>query len=178
MFAIGRLLSTLAKASTVLGTICVTLMMLHVTADVVGRYLFNAPLIGTIVIVANYYMIVLVFLSIGVAEEKRAHISVEVFTDMMPERPRKVLDVFSGIFTVGVISLVAWGGYLEAVKKTNLGATKEQGSAMIEIWQSYWAIPVGATLMAAVAAYRVVTQITGARSGLDETDENAKFIND
>jgi len=178
VFAIGRLLSTLAKSSSVLGTICVTLMMLHVTADVAGRYLFNAPLTGTIVIVANYYMIFLVFMSIGVAEEKRAHISVEVFTDLMPPRPRHVLDIFAGIATGGVILLLAVGGYMEAMEKTATGATKEQGSAMIEIWQSYWAIPVGAVLMAAIAAYRVLTQITGARSGLEETDVNAKFIND
>ena len=178
MSAIGRLLSMLAKISSLLGTICVVAMMLHVTADVAGRYLFNAPLTGTIVIVANYYMILLVFLAIGVAEEKRAHISVEVFTDLMPPRARNALDILAGIVTAGVIGLLVVGGYSEAMKKTASGATMEQGSAMIEIWQSYWAIPVGAALMALIALYRVVVQLTGARNGLNETDESAKFIND
>ncbi|MCX7567988.1 TRAP transporter small permease [Sulfitobacter sp. F26169L] len=175
---IGKVLSTLAKAASFIGTLCVIAMMLHVTADVVGRYVFNAPISGTIVVVANYYMILLVFLAIGVAEEKRAHISVEFVTDMMPQRVQNGFSVFSGILTAAVITILMIAGYNEAIKKTNIGATMEQGSSMIEVWQSYWAIPVGAGLMVLIAAYRVIATVTGARNGLNETDENAKFIND
>jgi len=178
MFKIGRFLSFLAKSASLIGAICVVLMMLHVTADVAGRYLFNAPVPGTTVVVANYYMVILVFIAIGVAEEKRAHISVEFFTDMMPERAQGVLSALSGILTVGVIAVLMIGGWSEAMKKTNTGATMEQGSSMIEVWQSYWLVPVGAGLMAAIALYRVATTITGWRNGLRETDINAKFINE
>lgn len=178
MFLIGKVLSALAKASTLIGTICVVLMMLHVTADVIGRYFFNAPLAGTIVVVANYYMIVLVFISIGVAEEKKAHISVEFVTDLMPRKVQSGFSVFSNILTVAVISVLMIAGYTEAVKKTNIGATLVEGSQMIEVWQSYWAIPVGAALMVLIAAYRIVVTVTGQRNGLNETDLNAKLIND
>lgn len=178
MFMIGRALSLLAKSSSMIGAICVALMMLHVTADVIGRYLFNAPLPGTTVVVANYYMIIVVFIALGVAEEKRAHISVEFLTDMMPERLRNGFSVFSGILTVAVIVAVMVGGWSEALKKTKAGASMEQGSQMIEIWQSYWLIPLGAGLMALIAAYRVITTVTGWRNGLKETDIDAKFIND
>ncbi len=178
MFLIGRLLSSLARVSSLIGTICVILMMLHVTADVIGRYLFNAPLPGTIVVVANYYMVVLVFFAIGVAEEQRAHISVEFVTDLMPKKAQTGFSVFSGVLTVIVISALMIAGYTEAVKKTNIGATMEQGSKMIEVWQSYWAIPLGAGLMVLIAAYRVITTVTGLRSGLNETGIDADFIND
>ncbi|EEB83998.1 TRAP transporter small permease [Roseobacter sp. GAI101] len=178
MFLIGKVLSALAKASTLIGTICVVLMMLHVTADVIGRYFFNAPLAGTIVVVANYYMIVLVFISIGVAEEKKAHISVEFVTDLMPRKVQSGFSVFSNILTVAVITVLMIAGYTEAVKKTNIGATLVEGSQMIEVWQSYWAIPVGAALMVLIAAYRIVVTVTGQRNGLNETDLNAKLIND
>ncbi|MGC9420139.1 MAG: TRAP transporter small permease, partial [Rhodovulum sp.] len=136
------------------------------------------PLPGTIVIVANYYMIIVVFIAIGVAEEKRAHISVEFLTDLMPERVRTVLSVFSGLLTVAVIVVLMIAGWTEAVKKTRGGATMEQGSQMIEIWQSYWLVPVGAALMALIAAYRVIVTVTGWRNGLSETDPDVKFIND
>ena len=178
MFLIGKTLSTLAKAASFIGTLCVIAMMLHVTADVIGRYVFNAPIAGTIVVVANYYMVLLVFLAIGVAEEKRAHISVEFVTDMMPLRVQNGFSIFSGILTTAVIGILMVAGYKEAIKKTNIGATMEQGSKMIEIWQSYWAIPVGAGLMVLIAAYRVIVTVTGQRSGLNETDINAKLLND
>lgn len=178
MYMIGRVLSFLAKSSSLIGAICVILMMLHVTADVVGRYVFNAPLPGTIVMVANYYMIVLVFIALGVAEEKRSHISVEFLTDLMPQRVQTGFSVFASALTVGVVVVLMISGWTEAVKKTNIGATMEQGSQRIEIWQSYWMVPLGAALMALIAAYRVITVLTGWRNGLNETDENAKFISD
>lgn len=179
MFTIGRGLSALTKGLTLLGTLCVVLMMLHVTADVVGRYLFNAPLIGTIVVVANYYMIALAFLALAVTEEKRAHISVEFVADMLPKRAQSALDVFGSLFAVAVMGVVAYGGWTEAMKKTRSGTTMEQGSSMIEIWQSYWIVPIGAALMALVAAYRLIVTLTGARSGLQETDPSAEtFIHE
>jgi TRAP-type C4-dicarboxylate transport system permease small subunit len=178
MFMIGRGLSFLCRSASLIGAICVVLMMLHVTADVLGRYLFNSPLPGTIVVVANYYMVIVVFIAIGVAEEKRSHISVEFLTDLMPQRPRTILSVLASALTVAVMVVLMISGWSEAVKKTRGGATMEQGSQMIEIWQSYWLIPVGAALMALIAAYRVIVTVTGARNGLREIDENAKFIND
>ena len=178
MFAIGRFLSFLAKSSSLIGAICVVLMMLHVTADVAGRYLFNAPVPGTIVVVANYYMVILVFIALGVAEEKRAHISVELFTDLMPQRAQNGFSVFASLLTVAVVLVLMIGGWTEAVKKTNTGTTMEQGSSMIEVWQSYWMVPLGAALMALIALYRVVATLTGWRNGLNETDTDAKFINE
>lgn len=178
MFNIGRFLSMISRSASLLGAICVIVMMLHVTADVAGRYLFNAPVTGTIVFVANYYMIFIVFIALGVAEEQRAHISVEIVTDLMPPRVQSGLSIISGGLTTAVIAVLMIGGYTEAVKKTNGGATMEQGSTMIEVWQSYWMIPIGAGLMAVIALYRVVTEITGWRNGLRETNTEATFINE
>jgi TRAP-type C4-dicarboxylate transport system permease small subunit len=178
MFVIGRAISLLSRSASVIGALCVVLMVLHVTADVIGRYVFNAPLPGTIVIVANYYMILLVFLSIGIAEEKRSHISVEFFTDMMPERAQVGISAFGMLLTLPVVAVLMIGGYDEAMKKTNTGTTMEQGSAMIEVWQSYWAVPIGAGLMGLVTLYRLLTLIFGTRSGLDETAENRQFANE
>ena len=38
------------------------LMMLHVSVDVTGRYLFNRPIDGTTEIVAAYYMVLVAYL--------------------------------------------------------------------------------------------------------------------
>ena len=178
MHFIGRAISFVVKFSSWIGAACVVLMVLHVTADVIGRYLFNAPLTGNIVIVANYYMIQMVFLSIGIAEEEKAHIYVEFFTDMLPRRAQPAISWLGTALTVPVMGIIMIGGYSEAIKKTGTGATMEQGSSMIEIWQSYWAIPIGAALMARVALYRAVVTLTGAPTGLDETDPNAQLINE
>ncbi|WP_158970706.1 TRAP transporter small permease [Chachezhania sediminis] len=178
MFLIGRTLSYLVKSASLVGAICVVLMMLHVTADVVGRYLFNAPLPGTTVVVANYYMIIVVFIAIGVAEERQSHIAVDALTDLLPERPRMAFAQFATLVTIVVTVILMISGWTEAVKKTNSGATMEQGSQLFEIWQSYWLIPLGAGLMAAVAAYRFIVTLTGQKSGLDEGTSDVEIINE
>ena len=175
---IGRVLSFLSSSASAIGALCVVLMMLHVTADVLGRFLFNAPLTGTIVIVAHFYMVILVFIALGVAEEKRAHISVEIVSDLLPRPAQSGLSVIAGALTVAVISLVMIGGYTEALTQTRRGASMEQGTALISTWQGYWAVPIGAGLMIAIAGYRVVTTITGWRSGLNETDMKTDLINE
>ncbi len=45
-----------------LGLIAGVLMMLHVSVDVAGRYLFNHPIEGTTEIVAAYYMVLVAYL--------------------------------------------------------------------------------------------------------------------
>lgn len=178
MLHVGKFLSGLTRIASLLGTISIVLMMLHVTADVVGRYVFNAPLTGTIVIVGHYYMIIVVFIALGVAEEKNAHISVEFLTDMMPSTVQGWLSVFSGALTVVVFALLAYSGFLEALKKTESGASMEQGSSLIAIWPSYWAIPIGAALFALIAGYRILVKLFNTRNGLHETFEDAEIIHD
>jgi len=178
MYMIGRFLSLLSKSASMIGAVCVVLMMLHVTADVVGRYVFNTPLPGTIVIVANYYMIILAFIALGVTEEKRGHVSVDIFYNLFPKKAQTGLSALGGLFTVAVIGALMIAGWSEAVKKTKAQTTMEQGSSLIEVWQSYWAIPIGAGLMLLIAAYHLVTTLTGARSGLDDTNAEENFIND
>lgn len=178
MLFVGKLLSGVTRIASLLSTICIVVMMLHVTADVIGRYVFNAPLPGTIVVVGHYYMIIVVFVALGVAEEKRAHISVEFLTDLLPNRAQIWVVVFGGLVTLAVFSLLAYSGYIQAVKKTKSGASMEQGSDLIAIWPSYWAIPTGAGLIALIAAYKIVVVLTKSENGLTETFENNEIIHD
>lgn len=178
MLYIGRFLSGLTKIASLMTTLCIVLMMLHVTADVVGRYMFNAPLPGTIVIVGHYYMIIVVFMALGVAEEKRAHISVEFLTDLLPKTAQSWVAVFSGVLTAAIFSLLAYSGFVQAAKKTASGASMEQGSRLIAIWPSYWAIALGAALIAVIAAYKVIVTVTGWKNGLQDDFESTEIIHD
>lgn len=178
VYWVGRGLSLLSSLFMLVGMICIVLMILHVTSDVLGRYLFSRPVLGTIVIVAHLYLIIMVFLSIAVAEEKRSHISVEIFYDLFPRWGRRLLDVISGTLTMLIISMLAIAGYHEAVRRTARGDSMEQGSALIQIWPGYWAIPLGAGLMVLIAGYRVLVLITGWRNGLNEDEQKLESAND
>jgi TRAP-type C4-dicarboxylate transport system permease small subunit len=164
---IGKLLSRLIGFVTVLSGLAIALMMIHITADVISRYVFNYPLPGTISIVSNFYMVLAAFLPLAFAEQKSAHISVEVLTERFPGTVQRHLAGWLLLVSAVVFAVVTARGWGEALAKLAINASVVQGDDTIPIWPSYFFIPVGCGLMTLVCAYKFVVYLTGARSGLD-----------
>lgn len=172
MYAIGRILAWVTNAMTMLGGLAITLMMLHVSLDVILRYCFDTPLPGTITIVSYYYMVIAAFVPLAFAEQKNAHISVEVLTERMPAFIQKHLESFSYLLSAGMFSLLAVRTWEEAEKKRGIGAAIVQGNDSISIWITYYVLPLGCGLMALITIYKLLINCFGARTGLDT--EHAK----
>ena len=168
MKLIGRALAGLVSMASFISTISIVLMMLHVTADVTCRYLLNQPLPGTLTIVAHYYMIIVTFVALAVAEKQEAHITVA----------QRLLGWLSFVLTSAVFTLLAWRGFEIAMGKTKIRASIEQGSDMIPVWQSYWAIPIGAGLIALVALYKLVTEVFGVKSALTHPLDDLEMLHE
>ena len=64
--------------------ILIILMMIHVAVDVFCRIVLNAPLYGTLEIVAGYYMVAVVFLPLAYVSGGEGHIFIELFTSKLP----------------------------------------------------------------------------------------------
>lgn len=92
MYAFGKLLSRIIDSMTVISGLAIAVMMVHIVLDVVLRNVFNYPLPGTITIVSYYYMAIAAFMPLAFAEQKSAHISVEVITELMPAGVQRHLD--------------------------------------------------------------------------------------
>ncbi|WP_342706692.1 TRAP transporter small permease [Lutimaribacter saemankumensis] len=156
-----RIVGWLVWSSALIGGFGVASMMAHVTLDVVFRYALNRPLPGTLTMVTYYYMILVAFVPLGFVERQRAHISVEVFTALMPPRIAKVLGVITSILTMAVMILLAWRGADAALKAMRLGAAQVQGDSEILVWPAYFAIPLGAGLMTFVLFWRLLRWVAG-----------------
>lgn len=165
---IGRLLSRITQVMTIMGGLAVALMMLHVSLDIASRFILNSPLPGTITVVAYYYMLVAAFLPLAYAEQKNAHISVEVFTDLLPEKAQGYLAELSRLLSICIFALLAWRTWEEAESKRAIGDAVIQGGDTIIVWPAAYLLPVGCGLMAVVLTYKFVTFFAG-ESGLDET---------
>ena len=168
MRLIGRWLSRVIDLTTILSGLAIALMMFHVTADVVGRYLFNTPLPGTLTVVAYYYMLIAAFLPLAFAEQKNAHISVEVVTDMMPAFLQKHLAGLVLLLSASVFGLLTARTWQEARTKHDIGAMVSQGDAALPVWPTAYALPVGCGLMTLVVVYKFFVYLSGCPSGLDE----------
>lgn len=167
MFAIGRFLSQVTNVVSIIGGLAIALMMFHVTFDVIGRYFFNAPIPGTITIVSYYYMSIAAFVPLAFAEQKNAHISVEVITEHMPAWMRNNLERLAMLCSLVVFSFLAVRTFGEAESKRTMGASIVQGNSDIPIWITYYMLPLGAGLMTLVVLYKLINGFLPGESGLD-----------
>ncbi|MFL1407306.1 TRAP transporter small permease, partial [Marinobacter sp. M1N3S26] len=123
MLNIGRLLSRITNTVSIIGGLAIALMMFHISFDVAGRYFFNTPIPGTITIVSYYYMSIAAFIPLAFAEQKDAHISVEVITERMPAWMRHHLERLAMLCSLVVFGLLAVRTFGEAQKKFEMGAS-------------------------------------------------------
>ncbi|MDX5358315.1 MAG: TRAP transporter small permease [Rhodobacterales bacterium] len=167
MQTIWRAVTGVTRLGTILGGIAIALMMVHVSLDVLFRHVFNSPLPGTLTMVTYYYMVIATFVPLAHAEAKRAHISVEVVTEMLPRRLQHHLQGWMYLATGAVLALLAWRSWVEALKAMKLGASQVQGAETIAVWPAYFALPVGAGLMALLLGLRFVAYLTGQSARLE-----------
>lgn len=173
MHAIGKLLSRLIDSVTVISGLAIAFMMLHITLDVIARNAFNYPLPGTITIVSYYYMAIAAFMPLAFAEQKSAHISVEVLTERLPPLVQKHLAGWMLLLSAAVFGLLTLRSWQEAMGKYGIKASVVQGEDSLAVWPTYFFLPLGCLLMFVVVLYKFVVYLTGQTSGLDSERQRA-----
>lgn len=144
------------------GGIAMGLMMLHLTADVLAKYFLNKPLDGTLEMVSAYYMVAVSFLPLAFVSHNEGHIRVELFTRALPDRVNHRIDAIVGGVTVAYVTLLAYGGYAEAVRRTRMNDVVETSTDFFIVWPSRWMVPLGYGLMAVYMIWRIVAELEAA----------------
>jgi len=160
-----NLLSKLVRATSgalgLVASILVLLLILHVSADVIMRALFNYPIKGTIEFVSYFYMIGITFLALAMVERRDAHISVEVLTELMPPRVVRVLIILATILAIIVLVLLCWRSWVEAASNYRRGsALVVAGGEQLPIWPSYFMLPIGFGVATLAAVYKLACLVT------------------
>lgn len=161
-----KLFSTLVRRLSdglgLLASILVLLLILHVSADVIMRGLFNAPIKGTIELVSYFYMIGITFLPLALVERRDAHISVEVLTELMPKRVVHVLIMLATFLAIVFLAMLCWRSLLEAISNYRRGsALIIGGGEQLPVWPSYFLLPLGFGVAALVSLYKLICMLTG-----------------
>ena len=133
-------------------------MMLHVNLDVLGRFLFNAPLPMTTEVVSAYYMVAVVFLPLAAIEWRDGHISVEIITQFIGDRPQRLLLVMTGLLSAAYFAAIAWRTWLVAVDKYQIGEFIT-GVATLSIWPTRFLVPLGCGLIVLVLLIKAARRV-------------------
>jgi TRAP-type C4-dicarboxylate transport system permease small subunit len=155
----------LTKALGVIAGISAALMMLHVMADVVGKYFLNKPVPSTAEVVANYYMIACVFLSLAYIEARGSAISVDLIYEKASLAAQRVMSKVGQIVTLLFYLGFGWFSLDVAMRAYRVNETVD-GLWRVTIWPAKFMLPIGL----AIACIILVIKIFGGDRALNGSD--------
>jgi len=106
-------------------------MMLLIVAEIFSRFLFKYSIPGVIE-VTEFMMITLAFFGMGYTALRKGHLTVDLVTDHLPRRIRVVLGIFTGLFCMAVVFVMAWQAALQ------VGAMHESGETTGVLGMPYY----------------------------------------
>ncbi len=155
-----------------IGGFFIFLMMMHICADVLLKYVFNSPIPGTLEIVSAIYMTIVVFFPLMAVTLFDGHISVTLFSELLNLRARKIMIFLVSLFCFLVTAYVFYAGFDQALRKMAAGESWETASGYISIWYARWSFPIGMGLTAVAFGWVTLQSYLALTDGRGNSDNN------
>ncbi|MBN2041994.1 MAG: TRAP transporter small permease [Spirochaetes bacterium] len=104
----------ISKYLSHIGNISLVAMMLLSTADVIGRYFFNSPVLGAYEI-TEYLMIIIVFSFFAFTQSEKGHINVDIAYNLLPSKVQVAFERFNHVICLIMLILVTWRGIYRVI---------------------------------------------------------------
>ena len=127
--------------------VCMTLlffMMALGTCDVMGRYLFNRPILGTLEIF-EILLPAIVLLGLGYTQGSNAHVRVELFISHLSLRKQTILNFVTNGCALFISVLILWRGWLLTTAYWRMGRTIP--TIDVPMFLPQFLVPLGALLL-------------------------------
>lgn len=121
-------------------------MMLLITTDVAGRYLFSSPIPGTLEF-TEFLIVFVVFFSMAYVQLTKRHICVELLTQRLPRRVADGLAVVVLLIAALFFVLMCWQSLFSGLSALEYREASD-GLVQIPVYPPKLAIPFGAALIA------------------------------
>lgn len=149
MRRLGNVLETVYdKSVTAANVVAVTLIfmvMLHITANVIGLFFFNYAVPGTVG-VAKVMLPLIVFLSITYTQRHGGHVRTGVILDRLPPRGKAIINIVASGMGVLTFSLIAtYSG--ELAWQSWLTGDFLDGVIRVPTYPSRFAVALGSVLI-------------------------------
>ncbi|MCK9364453.1 MAG: TRAP transporter small permease [Syntrophales bacterium] len=122
------------------------LMMVWITADASGRYLFDHPISGTYEFSEEYLMVMLIFLTLSFTYVQGGHVRVTVCLQFIPKAVQRWISIFNGILGLIFFILIvvaSWGVAMRALKMSVVSNNILQ----YPLAPSFFMVPIGSALL-------------------------------
>jgi TRAP-type mannitol/chloroaromatic compound transport system permease small subunit len=163
MQRLGAVLSRVALGLLLLGTVGMIASMLIGVADVVGTKFFDWPVPGTLEFTEST-MVLVVFGALAYAQERRAHIRVELLYSHVGPRGQSFMEAVTHIIAFMFFLLVAWQGLSELVYSWELKEAT-MGTVRFPLYPARSFLLLGVVLLLVRLALDIVADIGRMRRG-------------
>ena len=156
-------LGRLALGLLLLGTVGMIAAMLVGVADVVGTEFLGRPVLGTLEFTEST-MVLVVFGALAYAQERRAHIRVELLYSHVGPRGKSLMEAVTHIVAFIFFALVAWQGYVELLYSWEIKEST-MGSVRFPLYPARVLLLVGVALLLLRLAIDIAQDIGRLRRG-------------
>ena len=121
--------------------IATVIMMLLTSADAIGRYLLNSPIMGAYELTEKYLMVGAIFLGLSFTFREGIFIRVTFLVDMLPRKIRIMTEIISHLITTVFCLFIVYasgGGALRALSDDTMLST-----VPVLIAPAYCLVPLG-----------------------------------
>jgi TRAP-type C4-dicarboxylate transport system permease small subunit len=159
-------MSSVVKILAWISSMIVFVMMFFITADVILRYLFSRPILGTYQL-AEFMVIGVVFLSITYVQTLRGHIKIEVATSWLPQKGQIALDILGYLIGIALFSVIAWQSGKIAwtawqIKDVSMGMVK------FPLWPAKALVPFGTGLLCLQLLFDLIRDLAKLLSPIED----------
>jgi TRAP-type transport system small permease protein len=110
----------LSKALYHVGAVFLFALMLLSSADMIGRFFFNLPIVGALEI-SQILVAAMVFLGWGQTQIQKGNITVELLYARFPPRMKTVATLVTTVLSAAVFGLMTWQALLAAKQYHDAG---------------------------------------------------------
>ena len=142
-----RILSVLEAISAIL----LFTMMALTFVDVIGRYVFTAPVFGAAEMI-QFLLAMTIFGGLSLINAHDSHITVELFEPWLQKRFPRLQPILVQTFSVGVMTIIAWQLTVFAIEAHEIGSF----TVVLE-----WPLVVVAGTVAGLSIVSLIVQILG-----------------
>ena len=142
--------------NSALRNVCMSLlffMMILGTCDVLGRYLFRKPIIGTLEIF-EIILPSIVLLGLGYTQERNNHVRVEILISRLSFQKRTILNFVSNALALFISLLILWRGLIFAVTYWRMG--RKIPTIEVPMFICQLLVPIGAFLLIIVLVVQMI----------------------
>lgn len=150
---VSRIFESLSRLCGVIAGVAATLMMLHILIGVILRVVFGVSLLGTIAIVSDFYMVIMVFLGVFVVSFQQEQIQVDVLVEQFPSSLRRITDTIAELVTLAFLTIFTIGLGSSALQKTMIHERVDAVFTYLTVWPLRWVAMIGLALAALVSLW-------------------------